>query len=130
MVRELGLEDFVAIGPPLYGQDKWDALRACGLFVFPSRWDAASVMLLEAAGAGAPLVVSRTTPLGRYLGTLDAALLVDTTASSIASGIVRALSTEAEHLSARALQVARERFSWPAVAESYARQLADVLSWA
>jgi glycosyltransferase involved in cell wall biosynthesis len=127
LVRELGLEAYVAIGPPLYGSEKWDALRDCGLFVFPARWDGQSVMLLEAAAAGAPLVVTDTTPVGRCIAKYEAALLVEATPSAIASGMVLALSSEAAGLGARASQVARERFSWPAVARSYADQLRAVL---
>jgi glycosyltransferase involved in cell wall biosynthesis len=127
LVRHLGLEECVSIGPPLYGSDKWDALRECGVFVFPARWDGQSVMLLEAAAAGARLVVTNTTPVGRYIAAHQGALLVDAKPDAIASGMVRGLSSEADGLGPRASQVVHERFSWPAVAESYAKQLRAVL---
>jgi glycosyltransferase involved in cell wall biosynthesis len=127
LVRELRLEDVVAIGPPLYGSEKWEALRDCGVFVFPARWDGQSVMLLEAAAAGAPLVVTSTTPIGRHMAAAQAAVLVDTTPEAIASGIIRGFSLEAAGLGALASQVIREKFSWPAVAENYARQLRVIL---
>lgn len=127
LVHELGLEDFVTIGPPLYGSEKWDALRGCGLFVFPARWDGQSVMLLEAAAAGAPLVVTNTTPVGRYIAAHQAALLVEATPDAIASGMVRGFSSEVAGMGARASQVVRDRFSWRAVAERYTEQLRDVL---
>ena len=127
LVRELGLENDVAIGPPLYGSEKWEALRDCGLFVFPARWDAQSVMVLEAAAAGAPLLVTSTTPIGRMMAAHQAALLVDATSEAIASGIVRGLLSEAAALGLRASQVVRERFSWPAVAEQCAQQLRVLL---
>ena len=123
-MRELGLEDFVAIGPPLYGSAKWEALRRCGLFVFPSRWEGQGLMVLEAAAAGAPFVVTSTTSVGRHLAAAQAAFLVEPTPESIAAGIVRACSLpEAGELGARASQFVRARFSWPAVAASYAQQL-------
>ena len=128
LVRELGLEDFVAIGPALYGTEKWEALRNCGLFVFPSRWDAHSVMLLEAAAAGAPIVVTSTTPFGRYLAAQQAALLVEAMPQAIASGIARGCSSEVgDECGIRASELVREKFSWPAVAESYAQQVSALL---
>jgi glycosyltransferase involved in cell wall biosynthesis len=127
LVRELGLEDVVAIGPPLYGSQKWEALRECGLFVFPARWDAQSVMVLEAAAAGAPLLVTSTTPIGRMMAAQKAALLVDATPEAIASGITKGLSSEAAALGVRASEVVRERFSWPAVAEHCAQQLRGLM---
>jgi glycosyltransferase involved in cell wall biosynthesis len=123
LVRELGLEDSVVIGPALYGADKWRALRECRLFVFPSRWDAQGLIALEAAAVSAPLLVTNTTSLGRYLGANDAAVVVDATAESIAAGIVAAYSSEALSLGVRASQVVREQFSWPVVAASYATQI-------
>jgi len=123
LVRELGLEDSVVIGPALYGADKWRALRECRLFVFPSRWDAQGLIALEAAAVSAPLLVTNTTSLGRYLGANDAAVVVDATAESIAAGIIAAYSSQALNLGVRASQLVRERFSWPVVASSYATQI-------
>ena len=128
LVRDLHLEDVVTIGPPLYGAQKWEVLRECGVFVFPSRWDAQSVMLLEAAAAGAPIVATNTTPFGRYLAAQRAALVVEAAPHALAAAIARVFaSDEAIEYGSRAAGLVRDRFSWPAVAESYTRQLAAVL---
>jgi glycosyltransferase involved in cell wall biosynthesis len=129
LVRELGLGDFVTIGPPLYGSAKWDALRACGLFIFPSRWEGQGLMALEAAAAAAPLVVTNTTAVGRHLEAAHAAIAVEPTPQSIAAGILRATeSSEAVEFGRRASQFVRLKFSWPAVAETYVRQLDRCMS--
>ena len=128
LVRDLGLADFVTIGPPLYGSAKWEALRDCGLFIFPSRWEGQGLMALEAAGAAAPLIVTSTTSVGRHLAAAQAAILVEATVQSIAAGIIRGSgSSDAGELGARASQFVQERFSWPVVAESYAQQLRALL---
>lgn len=128
LIRELGLGDDVTIGPPLYGPEKWDALRDCGLFIFPSRWEGQGLMALEAAAAAAPLVVTNTTSVGRHLAAAQGAILVEPTPESIAAGIVRGYSSsETGELGARASHFVREKFSWPAVAESYAQQLTALL---
>jgi glycosyltransferase involved in cell wall biosynthesis len=127
LARSLGLEKSVTVGAPLYGDDKWAALRECGLFVFPSRWDAQSVMLLEAAAAGAPLLATNTTPFGRYLEARQAAVVVEATPQALAAGLQRGGSPAAASLGAAAAELARTTFSWPAAAESYVRQVAALL---
>ena len=107
---------------------KWEALRGCGLFIFPSRWEGQGLMALEAAAAAATLVVTSTTSLGRHLAAAQAAILVEPTTESIAEGIVRGYcSSNAGESGARAAQFVRERFSWPTVAESYLQQLKALL---
>ena len=128
LVRELGLDDDVQIGAPLYGPEKWRALRECGAFVFPARWDAQSVMVLEAAAAGAPLVMTDTTVIGRHLGSYEAAIVVEATPAAIASGIRRGLSPEAAKVGTQASRVVHDRFSWPAVAADYTRQITALLA--
>jgi glycosyltransferase involved in cell wall biosynthesis len=128
LVRDLGLQDFVTIGPALYGAAKWDALCDCSLFVFASRWEGQGLMPLEAAAAGAPLVVTNTTLVGRLLAAADAATLVDPTPEAIAAGILAShCSSDAMQQGARASEFVRQRFSWPAVAASYADQLRALL---
>lgn len=128
MVRELGLEDSVTIGPPLYGAEKSEALRDCGLFIFPSRWEGQGLIALEAAAVAAPLVVTNTTSVGRHLASARAAFLVEATPHSIAAGIVRGrFSADAAECGIRASQFVKERFSWPVVAASYAEQLRALL---
>ncbi len=130
LAEELGLRDVVTIGPPLYGAAKWEALRECRLFVFPSRWEGQGLMALEAAAAAAPLVVTNTTSVGRRLAAGHAAVLVEPRPQSIAAGIERvcALSaSEAGELGTRAARFTSDTFSWLAVAESYSRQLQPLL---
>jgi glycosyltransferase involved in cell wall biosynthesis len=128
LVQELGLSDYVTIGPPLYGPDKWAALRGCRLFIFASRWEGQGLMALEAAAAAAPLVVTNTTSLGRQMAAAQAAILVEPTPGSIAAGILRGCSSsDTRELGVRASRLVSEKFAWPAVADSYAEQLRALL---
>jgi len=128
LVRELGIDDYVQIGPPLYGPEKWAALRSCGLFIFPSRWEGQGLMALEAAAAAAPLVVTSTTSVGRQLAAAQAAVLVEPTVESIETGIAKAYSlSNRGELGSRASQFVRDKFSWPALAQSYGQQLTELL---
>ncbi|MBS0379253.1 MAG: glycosyltransferase family 4 protein [Proteobacteria bacterium] len=74
MARDLGIEHkCVFLG---YRRDIPALMRAADVFVFPSRYEACSLVLLEAAASGLPLVVGRHTG-GAELLTPDAAMLLE-----------------------------------------------------
>ncbi|MDP9206412.1 MAG: glycosyltransferase [Gemmatimonadota bacterium] len=127
IVRDLGLEDSVKIGSPVYGLDKGKLLSECALFLFTSRWDSNSMVVLEAASAGAPMVVTDTTFVGRELARERAAVLVEPTPSSIAAGIREGLSDSGQETGRRAADLVRDRFSWPAVTRQFLDQLSALL---
>jgi glycosyltransferase involved in cell wall biosynthesis len=59
MAMALGLEDRVSfLG---FRRDVAQLMRSSDLFVFPSRYEACSLVLLEAAACGLPIVAARTT---------------------------------------------------------------------
>jgi glycosyltransferase involved in cell wall biosynthesis len=123
LARRLDLERVVTIDQPLYGREKWKALRNCRLFVFPSRWEAQGLVALEAAGVGAALVTTNTTFVGRELASGGAAFLADANPQSIATAIVESRSHDTLMMGARGIQLVKERFSWGTVASDYLRQL-------
>jgi glycosyltransferase involved in cell wall biosynthesis len=126
LVRSLGLERSVTIGPPVYGTDKWETLGNARLFVFPSRWEAQGIAALEAAGMGVPVVATGTTFLGRQLAREGAALLAHADAESIGSAIMQGWSSDTTSMGMKGSHLVREKFSWSAVADSYLRQLETV----
>ena len=127
MVHDLGLEGSVTIGPPAYASEKWRLLRECGVFLFTSRWDSSSMMVLEAAGAGAPVVATDATFIGRELAGEGAAILVEPTLSGIGAGILDGLTGAGRTTGERAAAVIGERFSWPTVAQRFLDQLEPLL---
>jgi len=62
----LGLEEWVTVGNPVYGREKWQLLERSSGFVYPSRWDACPTAVLESASWGIPTLVTPY-PLGRFL---------------------------------------------------------------
>ncbi len=126
LVRTLGLEGSVTIGPPVYGADKWDTLSNARLFVFPSRWEAQGIAALEAAGIGVPVVATGSTFLGRQLAREGAALPADDNAESIGSALMRGWSSDTTSIGLNGSRLVREVFSWSAVADSYLRQLEPI----
>jgi len=127
MIHELRLGGSVIIGPPIYGPEKWKTLHGARLFLFPSRWDSSSMMALEAAGAGVPIVATDSTFIARELANNGAAILVDATPASIAEAVLRVFSDPAQEIAADAANLVRERFSWPAVSQRLLDQLESLV---
>lgn len=126
LVRELGIERWVVIGDPVYGDEKWQLISDASACVYPSRWDACPVAVAEAAAVGVPTLVTRY-PLGNFLAARNAAIQVDPDARSIAEAIPRLMSSENVELGRNAAAVARSHLSWDAVAASWLQQLREVI---
>ncbi len=126
LVRDLGVERWVTIADPVYGDEKWELISKAGGCVYPSRWDACPVAVAEAAAVGVPTLVTRY-PLANLLASRDAAIQVDPDASSIAVGILRLMSSAAPGVGRNAAAVARRHLSWDAVARSWLEQLRGLL---
>jgi len=127
LVRDLGIRDWISIGDPIYGDEKWRLIGDAGACIYPSRWDACPVAVSEAAAVGAPTLVTRY-PLGSFLAARNAAMQVDPDPLSIADAIPRLLSTDSHELGKTASIVARSHLSWDAVATSWLKQLRGVLA--
>lgn len=126
LVSELGIEQWVTVGDPVYGDEKWLLISDARACVYPSRWDACPVAVSEAAAVGVPTLVTRY-PLGNFLAERGAAIQVDPDASRIAEAIPRLMSPETRELGGNAAAVARRHLSWDAVAASWLGQLQSLI---
>lgn len=61
-VGRLKLETHVRFVGPLYDQDKRDAFAAAELFILPSYSEGAPMVILEALGAGVPVLTTQASP--------------------------------------------------------------------
>jgi glycosyltransferase involved in cell wall biosynthesis len=126
LVRDMKLTQWVTIGEPVYGEEKWRLVARAAGCVYPSRWDASPMAVAEAIGVGVPTLVADY-PLGRFLASKGAALLCKRTPTGIADGIRLLLSNEGARLSERADRVAQGPLSWEAVASAWVEQLEGLL---
>jgi glycosyltransferase involved in cell wall biosynthesis len=122
LVDELSLGESVGIEPPVAGEEKWSELATARAFVYPSRWDACPMSVLEAAGMGVPTLVTDY-PLGRYLAGRSAAFRVDASPEGIAAGLRQLVAPEAHRVGARARDVVANEFGWDHVAQSWLGQI-------
>ncbi|TFC05568.1 glycosyltransferase [Cryobacterium adonitolivorans] len=83
MVDRLGLGDSVDIGGRVTGAAKDELLASCLAYVHPSRWESCSIMLLEAAAAGVPSLISDSIHAAHELGPLRVLRSVDFTDDTV-----------------------------------------------
>ena len=126
LVRERGLDPWIQLGDPVYGDEKWKLLSRAAGFVYPSRWEGFGNSLAEAASIGLPSLVTPY-PFGRSLSSAGAAVLADATPSGLAQGLRDLASDDGRKTGAIAAKVVRERYSWETVARSWLEQVTELL---
>lgn len=128
MIRRAGLEPWITVGPPVYGQAKRDLLVRCDGFLYPSRWDACPNAVLESAALGVPTLCGPF-PLGARLAEAGGGIQAEAQPASIADALKRfGDRRKMEALGTAGARLMRERFAWSYVAREWVRQLSDVLA--
>lgn len=118
IVERLGLADRFVFAGPLFGQDKRNAYAAADLFVLPSHSEGAPVVVLEALGAGVPVLTTTASPW-EEIQSSGCGWRVDPSVDSIGAALAEALRrTRAElvRLGEAGRKLARERYTWQAIA--------------
>ncbi len=99
---------------------KQDALAACGLVVIPSRSEAMSIVVLEAAAAGRAVVLTDQCGVPE-VGEVEGGWIVPASVAGLERGLVDAVS-DRSRLDLRGSnwrRFALERFSWPRIARQH-----------
>lgn len=120
-IRALGLQPWVEVRPAIYGREKFELMAAARGFVYPSLFEAFGNSAAEAASLGVPVLTGEY-PLGEYLSSQDAGLMVAPDPEEMAAGLSRLVEPSAVNLGANA-RPAMASFTWEAVAEAWATQL-------
>jgi len=122
MIASYQLGESVIVAPYVSGRAKVDALARARALVFPARWDSNSVVMLEAASIGLPIVASSACPFGVELHRVGGALIAELTPDAIANAIVDVTGPQGSVVGAQASDFVSTRCTWPAVAEEFLRQ--------
>jgi glycosyltransferase involved in cell wall biosynthesis len=128
-IERLELARWVTIGAPTYGHEKWNLLRRAAGFVYPSRWDACPVSVLEAVSIGLPTMTTPY-PLGRFLAERGAVVLAEETPDGIAAGIRSLRAPDAAEAGRRGAETVRDDLSWRRLAATWLDRVEDLLAQA
>jgi glycosyltransferase involved in cell wall biosynthesis len=124
---ELGLEGRVHfLG---YQRDVAHFMRSSDLFVFPSRYEACSLVLLEALASGLPAITAKTTGGSELVDTSCGHVLDDPEDTASLVEVLRRLTesaAERRRLSLGAREKARQH-SWASMAAEYIRLFHDIV---
>jgi glycosyltransferase involved in cell wall biosynthesis len=126
LVRRLSLDQWVTVAEPIHGRDKLELMARATAFVYPSRWEGFGNSLAEAASVGVPSLVTPY-PLGRFLASRGAAVIVEPTAAGLADGLITVLSPASSAVGAQARRVVAQSFSWDIVAQQWLQGINQTL---
>jgi glycosyltransferase involved in cell wall biosynthesis len=127
--RQLGVESSVVWAGFLQGEAKSRALAQADMFVLPSHSENFGVAVVEAMGAGLPVVISDQVGIHREVATASAGLVAECTVDSLEAALLQMLGDPALRagMAKRAVELART-FSRAAVAQQFAEVYARIRS--
>jgi glycosyltransferase involved in cell wall biosynthesis len=129
IIHDLKLDDVVQYIGPLSNQDKRDAFAAADLFILPTRREAAPVVVLEALGAGVPVLTTIGAPW-QDLVTHNCGWWVDVDSNAIAAAIRDAVNRSPEELrqmGRRGRDLVASMYTWNLLAQKTIRLYAWLL---
>jgi glycosyltransferase involved in cell wall biosynthesis len=128
-VARTGLNRHVHFVGYLNEADKRQALAAANLLVVPSRSEAMSIVVLEAAAAGRPVLVTDQCGLSE-VAEVGGGWVVPATVEGLARGLKAAFADETGLASRGASwrQFALGRFAWPRIAAQHVEMFSSVLA--
>jgi glycosyltransferase involved in cell wall biosynthesis len=115
-VTELGLQDTVLFVGPKMGQDKFNFLVSCDVFIHPSRWEAGvPFSVLDALELAKPCLVSNGSFFGDFFQRHPAGMQVPPTIVGVAEGLrylAEASTEQLEAMGADGRESVLREFSW------------------
>ncbi len=126
-IARYGLERRVRFAGPLYGDDKRNAFAAADLFVLPSLSEGCPIAVLEALGAGVPVICTEAAKLSS-LESAGCGWCTKISAAGLREALIQAVSLPGSLLAAmgeRGRRLVGARYRWAVVAQ----MLLSVYSW-
>ena len=129
LVIEYTGDSSIRIHEPVYGRDKNGALEEADVFFHLARWEVFGIVLIEAAFAGLPIVISKECDLAKEIEEAKAGLVVDAEAIDARELIGAYLSSQDfAEAGKRARDWAISRYSGEAIARMSLEFYRDVIS--
>jgi glycosyltransferase involved in cell wall biosynthesis len=127
LIHRHDLERYVRVIGPVYGDDKRNAYEAADLFVLPTHSEGNPMVVLEALGAGVPVVTTRGAPW-RDLVPYQCGWWTEISTDAIGQALAEALQMPQSALAARGLrglELVRRNYDWSQIA----RQTIRLYEW-
>jgi glycosyltransferase involved in cell wall biosynthesis len=115
----LGIEDMIQFVGPLFDEEKRDAFAVADVFVLPTLSEGSPISVLEALGAGVPVLTTYGTPW-QELQTFRCGWWVEISVAAIQKALLEAAQNPRGELAAMGLRgqaLVAEKYTWPRVAE-------------
>jgi glycosyltransferase involved in cell wall biosynthesis len=119
LAAKLDIKDMLCFVGPLFGDQKRDAFAAAELFVLPTYSEGAPIAILEALGAGVPVITTYGAPW-EELETYSCGWWVDIKVDSILNALIDATRRSSYELAAMGLRgksLLREKYTWTQVSQ-------------
>lgn len=116
-IGEYGLSDRVSLPGPIYGREKYRALRSAAMFVLPSRQEGFSIAILEALASQTPVVITENCHFPE-VGANAAGIVADLSPARHAAAYRDLLEDpdRARRLGIAGRELVAQRYTWEAIA--------------
>jgi len=133
LVTQLGIQNNVFFKGNVIGLRKFEMLNKVNVFLRPSRFEYDPSIVLEAASAWVPSVVSRETNMGEYIAEFEAGIVLDqNTPHHLAKAIAKCASELEnygwEQKRKNAHRMVTEKFQWNNIAKEHIKVYERILA--
>lgn len=127
LVRERGLDRWIAVEKEVTGAEKTEFLRRADGYLHPSRWECHSIALLENLALGVPCLVSRSIHVAPELERARAALMTEPDVRSLATGMIELLS-KGRTVAERGRAHVEAQYAWEQIVTGYLAELRQLVA--
>jgi len=129
IIRMLNMQHYIKIFPPIFGIEKSWAYHAAEIYVIPSRYDTMTIVALEAAACGCPVLITENcdfSAIAKYGGGVNVACDRD----NIADGLRNVLANPntRKKMGFEARKYVLENYHWDNISDNFLRLFQDVLN--
>lgn len=117
LIEESGVGDIICLNPPVFGQEKENAILNSDIFVQTSRADTTPTGVLCALSYGLPCILTEGTSMGGFVFEQNAGWACATDVSAISEAIVKAVEERATlaEKSQNAIAAIKKYYCWESV---------------
>lgn len=119
LIKDSGVGDIITLNPPVFGEEKENALLSSDIFIQTSRADTTPTGVLCALSYGLPTILTEGTSLAGFVSEQNAGWACATDVKAISEAIAKAIGERAllAEKSQNAIAAIEKRYCWDSVAK-------------